>query len=223
MKKGLIALAAAILLVLSGSAAWAVPATPGSITINDLTDSIGVTTSPGTSGLLEIYSPTSSGEKVTITGVWNGATLATGTGYALLQASSLNSPETGDPFDTATWTNSAGVVHGHISDFITVNVVNGGVPGVGEGLQSFTIVFESDGGSTFQSDLTAAVPGTANPLILAETGALQNLSTLQGIDLSGALTLQAESDIHAVPLPPSVLLLGSGLIGLVGFRRFRKN
>jgi hypothetical protein len=29
-------------------------------------------------------------------------------------------------------------------------------------------------------------------------------------------------DVHVVPLPPSVFLLGSGLLGLAGWRRFRK-
>jgi hypothetical protein len=29
--------------------------------------------------------------------------------------------------------------------------------------------------------------------------------------------------IDVVPLPPTVLLLGSGLIGLAGWRRFRKS
>jgi hypothetical protein len=28
--------------------------------------------------------------------------------------------------------------------------------------------------------------------------------------------------VQAVPLPPTVLLLGSGLLGLAGWRRFRK-
>jgi hypothetical protein len=33
---------------------------------------------------------------------------------------------------------------------------------------------------------------------------------------------QFYADVHPVPLPPSLLLLGSGLLGLAGWRRFRK-
>jgi len=33
---------------------------------------------------------------------------------------------------------------------------------------------------------------------------------------------QFSADVHPIPLPPTILLMGSGLLGLVGLRRFRK-
>jgi hypothetical protein len=42
-----------------------------------------------------------------------------------------------------------------------------------------------------------------------------------GLSWNGGILLDAVS-LNAVPLPPSILLLGSGLLSLVGFRRFMK-
>jgi len=46
-----------------------------------------------------------------------------------------------------------------------------------------------------------------------------------GFSLEGgkSLTSGGYGVAPAVPIPPTVLLLGSGLLGLVGWRRFRKS
>jgi hypothetical protein len=83
--------------------------------------------------------------------------------------------------------------------------------------------FESDGAANFAADLAALPPGTPH---VTETGALQDLSSyFTSITANGTVVIQVESDINdVVPLPPSALLLGSGLLGLglLGFRRRRQ-
>ncbi len=102
-------------------------------------------------------------------------------------------------------------------------------------MRSFKIVFESDGGTgytvDFQTDLTNSISTTATPLQIIENGLFQDLNgsytrfpdglvVSNGLNVGAAFTLQAASD---VPLPPTALLLGTGLLGLVGLRRFGKN
>ena len=59
------------------------------------------------------------------------------------------------------------------------------------------------------------------------TGAIENTFTDGGDRFLGGLAVFGEitqgGGVGGVPLPPSVLLFGSGLLGLVGWRRFRKN
>ena len=40
---------------------------------------------------------------------------------------------------------------------------------------------------------------------------------------TGPFQMQVSGDVSGVPLPPSVLLLGSGLVGLIGFRKFKRS
>jgi hypothetical protein len=82
MKKALVALVVATLLILSASVAWA---TFKFITINDLTDNIVVTTSNGDTDYLIINQPSILGEKVTITGTWD----VSGSGNTLIAVSNF--------------------------------------------------------------------------------------------------------------------------------------
>jgi type VI protein secretion system component Hcp len=50
-----------------------------------------------------------------------------------------------------------------------------------------------------------------------DEGSVGGLGLLFGMGLAGPMT------VEVVPLPPTALLLGSGLLGLVGWRRFRKS
>ena len=68
--------------------------------------------------------------------------------------------------------------------------------------ESLGILFDLQGGHTY-SDVENALA----------SGALRI-----GLHVQGYASGGSESFVH-VPIPPSVLLLGSGLIGLVGFRR----
>jgi hypothetical protein len=40
---------------------------------------------------------------------------------------------------------------------------------------------------------------------------------------TGPFQMQVSGDVSGVPLPPSVLLLGSALVGLIGFRKFKRS
>jgi hypothetical protein len=90
------------------------------------------------------------------------------------------------------------------------------------GSGSFKIWFESDGYATFATDL-ANLSGTK--YYAAETGNWQGIPGIAGKSWDNILEINVRSDVNspAVPLPPTVLLLGSGLLGLVGLGWRRKN
>ena len=73
----------------------------------------------------------------------------------------------------------------------------------------------------FRSETESGPPLTelSNGISITETGALQDLSQYVGFEFFP----QVASDISAVPEPSTMLLLGSGIVGLIGVRRkFRK-
>jgi len=53
-------------------------------------------------------------------------------------------------------------------------------------------------------------------------GFCQGPTTYGIINYDAHATLEIDLPSKVVPLPPTVILLGSGLLGLVGWRRFRK-
>ncbi len=75
--------------------------------------------------------------------------------------------------------------------------------------------FTGLGPGAFSDTFTGAI-SPFNPTSLTE------IVTIMHRD-AGVTSFDASLNTSAVPLPPSALLLGSGLLGLVGLRRFRKS
>lgn len=95
---------------------------------------------------------------------------------------------------------------GSASDFLTIST--------GSSSHTLNFTFESDGAAGFAS----AVAALTNPVYVTETGALQDVSSSFNCIFNwDSVCIQVQScEPSAVPIPPSVLLLGSGLLGLVG-------
>jgi hypothetical protein len=69
----------------------------------------------------------------------------------------------------------------------------------------------------------AGAAGTGNGVFyIAETGDYQEMGGDNLLNINELMSLQVRSDISEVPIPPAVLLLGSGLLSLAEWRRFRK-
>lgn len=185
VKRVLLIGAAAVLLVLVGSAAWAC-----NITISDLTE--GNTTVTFSSEFCNV-SKTQQVEYASGSGTLSWANFQTGTTKYLILTEA----------------------DGTASDFLKVWASS---------CNTISFVFESDDYAVFATDV-AALP--ANTPKLQENGLYQNVSSYFSCILGcSGVSIQVASDVDTVfpplPLPPSALLLGSGLLGLVGWRRFRK-
>ena len=175
--------------VLTALTGLAVMAPAATITISDLFDGNPIVTV--STDLIGVQM-TLSFEKAIITGTLpGGVTVAPGTrSVILLEPAS-------DPFGPLQ------------SDFLTLTV--------GAAAPTFSILFESDGASTFLSDL-AQLPG--NTPTLLEDGTMQNVSALLN---SGAFSISMQSDLATpeVPEPGTYLLLATGLLGCALWRRRR--
>jgi hypothetical protein len=199
MKKASLICVCAAMLVLSGSAAWAVLALPthGYITITDcdspgsdwtsvdLTHLTGISSSLGTPGA---ESGIASG---ILTSTSNAGFLVPGTRYIRLME-----PNNIDVSDVVKL--EAGSVDHPDSSYS----------------QSFTISFYSDGYVSFSDYITASVGYPA----ITETGNLQDVSGDTLLNTNDAFGLFVKSEVCENPLPGTLLLLGSALIGLAGCR-----
>jgi hypothetical protein len=216
MKKALLIWATAVILVLTGSAAWATPAfTPGSVTFDEGTEDIavGIISPFPSSGTLN-FGPITAESLVVFGTVDAGPFLVPGTRAVLFTGA-------GDlPVST-----SVGIVN--LSDYVIATVTPDG--------KSLTLLFESNGSVDFANHLQefpAISPTIAanNTSIIGETGDLQGIggdlidgTLIPGLNVDELTSVFMRSDLDVVvPLPPSLAFLGSGLLGLVGWRRFRK-
>src|SRR5262245_20645531 len=104
--------------------------------------------------------------------------------------------------------------NGAISDLVDLDV-DPVVIQAGAQSQGFRIRFFSD------SPNEPAIFPPPNLPTLVETGGLQDLSLL--LNTGGALTVRVASEISEVPMPPTALLVGSGLLSLAGLGWRRRN
>jgi hypothetical protein len=175
--------AAAVLLVMVGSAAWAC-----TLTIADLTE--GTVTATFSSEFSNV-SKTEQVEYASGSGTVSWANFPTGiTKYVILTEA-----------------------NGTASDFLKVWASS---------CTTLKFVFESDGYASFASDVAALAANTPK---LQENGLYQDVSSYFSsiLGCSGVI-IKVGSDVedNPVPLPPTALLLGTGILGLVGLRSFRK-
>jgi len=90
-----------------------------------------------------------------------------------------------------------------VSDFLTLRIVEDTTTYVGQ------IFFQSDGANGFATN----VAHLTNVIwSREETGGWQNL-------INFPIQLSVRSDLNTVPEPSTMLFLGAGLVGLVGFRK----
>ena len=201
MKKSLLALAAAALLLLSGTAVWAVP----TIQIDDTQEAVPTVT-------FSDFAPNPD------------PTVTKGFEWAFISGFVSGLPDVLQKGSYLTESNVPSTL-ANVSD-IAFFISTGG---------NFSVGFASDGATNIAFDIPGFGPVSFDTFEDAldvfssldlfpfettfhqpETGDYQELFPSNDLAI---LSVQAKSDVEPIPLPPSVWLLGSGLLGLVGFRK----
>jgi hypothetical protein len=207
MKKVMLLLAVFILLV-GTSAAWATPVATPTISISDLTEAA-PTVAYNNFPAINIFGQSipnpvviTLNEFANVTGLLTANFLTAGT-YGAVMLENLNDPD------------YASSSYKGISDFATL-IVSRAIAGA----QAINLTFFSDGATGFSAAVDLYLHEVSEGDITEvfnkyETGQPQLLFDFAGLKVCAA------SDVAPVPVPPSLLLLGSGLLG-VGVLRFRK-
>jgi hypothetical protein len=181
MRRTVLLIVTAAMLLLAGSAAWA-----ATINICDLGEGAPVVTTSGFTSIPLIGNPiiVTADEFANITGTLFGNFINAGAyGIKMLEPA---------------WEG------GGVSDIATL-IVSPVIPFINT--QPFNLTFMSDGALGFDLALAAFNLAFPDAPCLVENGCLQTLFDLDG------LVVKAQSDV-VVPLPGSLLLLGTGLLGL---------
>jgi hypothetical protein len=208
MKKILVILSA-VMLVLAASTAWAVP----TINIDDTLEAAPIVTTSGFTTPIPIF-----GTNPKVTTAFEFANV-----LGVLDANLIDVPTFGKAWGIKML--EPAFEGGGISDFAVLDVAPSTL-----GFQLTNLAFLSDGALNFDIPIIGHFDGfaaalaafdlaVANGLItefpsIVEDGTLQNL-----FDFSG-LVVNAKSEV--IPLPASVVLFGTGLLGLVPFWRLRR-
>ena len=101
--------------------------------------------------------------------------------------------------------------------YVSLDIINTGATATFT-VFAYSDVFTGDLGSVVLSNLAAGNEGTVS---LTFSG-MKSILVLSDQPTNSKAFAIDTVNYTPVPLPPSALLLGSGLLGLVGLRRFRK-
>jgi hypothetical protein len=192
MKKTFLVLMTAAVLILAGSAVWA--STYPLTILDDGSGTYGVTATDG--GSWDSHSFSYATEKV----------------WGTLTDSNLTFPYSPSKSASVILTEAGG----GYSDFLTLYSDSW------ENKHTLYFTFESDGATGFAADVAAVVAANNHLSYVAETGGVQDLTSYftAVLDNCGAdFCVTVKSCEEVVPLPPTVLLLGSGLVSLALLRR----